>query len=146
MGKIFGFGVLLHICLMVVGGMCGCHSLSEFAVAMSDNPIIVMLCWVPAICYLITCIIIFFKDEWSMLVLLAVGLMIGIPVLTWISTIGFWAFIAFGIAMAVLFAIGVASPLVALVSVLYLPGMVIGALCAIAGVAFIILDSFLFFF
>ena len=74
----------------------------------------------------------------------ALAVLIGIPILGFFTSLGMWSLIAAGIAAAVIYMTG--GLLLPLLVYLIAPGTAIAIFVFIAGVVFVILDSFMMFF
>ena len=144
--KPFICGVVFHVALLFIGSMGGETSLNVLADMMKDNPVVYAFCWIPSLCYLLCCLILVGVADGKEMFKFALILLIGVPLLAVFGVGLIWGLIVFGIAFGILFALGLAQPIVVLAAIAGAPALVIAALCffAFAGASFV--GSFMFSF
>ncbi len=143
--KVFvGGPILLHLALIFVSSFARVSSLSEMASEYGDNPVIWLFCVIPGVCYLLISFLMIFAAPVPTYLVFALAVLIGIPILGFFTSLGMWSLIAAGIAAAVIYMTG--GLLLPLLVYLIAPGTAIAIFVFIAGVVFVILDSFMMFF
>ena len=117
---------------------------NEMASEYGDNPVIWLFCVIPGVCYLLISFLMIFAAPVPTYLVFALAVLIGIPILGFFTSLGMWSLIAAGIAAAVIYMTG--GLLLPLLVYLIAPGTAIAIFVFIAGVVFVILDSFMMFF